>query len=105
MRRSLTIVVLSCYLFSACTSVQPEGTNEFIESWNNSAGNSAVSFWYTGEDQGHYVIVEKWPTRSATYHVDKARVRIVGVVGIFSDRDEISLNLKQENIEILDDSS
>ncbi len=105
MRKHLTILVLCCCLFSACTSAQPEGTSEFIDSWSKSDRNSAVSFWYTGEDKGRYVIVEKWPTKSVTYHVDKTRVRIVGVYGIFSDREEVSLNLKQENIEILDDAS
>jgi hypothetical protein len=105
MSNHLTVIVLSGCFFSACTSVQPEGTSEFIDSWSESASNSAVSYWYVGEDQGHHVIVEKWPTKSVTYHVDTSQVRIVGVYGIFSDREEVSLNLKQENIEIVDNAS
>jgi hypothetical protein len=58
MSNHLTVIVLSGCFFSACTSVQPEGTSEFIDSWSESASNSAVSYWYVGEDQGHHLIIE-----------------------------------------------
>jgi hypothetical protein len=101
----MTTAILVCCLLSACTREQPVGTIEFIDMWSGSVSNSAVSYWYEGENRGRHVIVEKWPGKSITYHVEKSRVRIVGIYGVFSGSDETSLNLKQENIEIIEDSA
>ena len=105
MRGHWSFFVLLCCLISACTDSQPEGTSDFIESWNDSENHSAVSYWYAGEGPGHYVILEKWPDRSIIYHVDKGRVRIVGVYGLVSSSDDVSINLKRENIEVLDNAT
>ena len=79
MRSFSSAVILLSFLLNSCAGDDPRGTDEFIDSWEESPKNSAVSYWYTGDSEGRYVIVEKWPDKSLTYHVDKSRIRIVGI--------------------------
>ena len=104
MRKLLCAAILFSALLISCAGDDPKGTDEFIFSWEESLGNSAVSYWYTGEANGRYEIVEKWSDRSLTYHVDKDRVRIVGIYTLARPGDDISLNLKRENVEIVTDA-
>ena len=104
MRSFSCAVILFSALLISCSGDDPKGTDEFIESWEESPNNSAVTYWYTGEAEGRYVIVERWSDRSLTYHVDKGRVRVVGIYTLARAGEEISLNLKRENVEIVTDA-
>jgi hypothetical protein len=71
----------------------------FRERWNASAQNSTVSWWYAGEDDEHYYLVEAWPTERHAYMVSKENAELRGVERrpVSRNQDEWS-NLKREHV-------
>jgi hypothetical protein len=83
----------------------PMGYEEFHVSWGSAPGNSAVSFWYVGESDTTYSIEERWPTKSVNYVVKKDRLRLVGIELYSVGSGEAPTNLKESNVEFIDNAT
>ena len=98
MRTLATKLSLTLSLIVAC-SESPKDTEQFATSWSESMQNSAVSYYYDGETDDYYRIVEKWPNKKlVTYHVSKDAVVLTDVPRHESNSGNLGIPLKYANL-------
>jgi len=99
--RKLKFIILLSFLFialSGCKGPTPIDGKLLKEKWVASSQNSAVSWWYLGENKEQYFISEKWPTEEVVYIVSKDMVMIKGVNSVQFDSGIEPVNLKESNV-------
>ena len=75
----------------------------FKKKWEESGQHSAVSWWYLGEKDNYFYIVEKWISEEYNYKVDKKYIEVVldQPKEFILDEDQW-LNLKTRHIKFKD---
>lgn len=88
--------ILSCS--DTFDEVSPESVEQKLA---ESANHTAVSWWYAGQDDDFYYIVEKWPMEKMRYKVRKDNMRIdLNVpIGAPPNKEEDWINLKATSIQ------
>ena len=97
MRTISTQLLLLATVLVAC-SESPKSTDQFVASWSDPVVNSAKSYWYDGETDNYYVIVEKWAANSIVYHVSKDAVVLKDVASHDVGSGAEQINLKLVNV-------
>ena len=85
-------------MLSACKEATPIDQASFKSLWEESRNHSAVSWWYAGESEDYYLIIEKWPAKSNLYKVSKHAITIKGIPQFQGNSGNKPINLKNHNI-------
>ncbi len=68
---SIIFIIIGC-----AKNFRQIDSKEFQEKFEDSINNSAVSWWYLGENDDFYFIIEKWIFEVKTYKIDKNQLNI-----------------------------
>jgi hypothetical protein len=74
----LLAVFLMIFLVG-CSSAQSIDTIKFHELWVAARNDSAVSWWYYGEDLESYYLIQQYPFHNNHYKVPKGGLKLKGV--------------------------
>lgn len=99
--RLAQLATLSWLLLAGCTG--PDFTTitaePLRERWEASMQDSAVGWWYAGENDEHYYLVETRPLEQHAYMVSKEDVELSGVERKALSRNDADWsNLKRDQI-------
>jgi len=95
MKTKKIILMIALFLLFGC--VKEISKENFIEKWESSTTNSAVSWWYAGEDEAYYYLIEKWPSKSNALKVSKTHISLIDMES-FPISKKKRINLKTNNI-------
>lgn len=83
---------------AGCSSAESIDAVRFQQLWVQAKNDSAVSWWYQGEDRESYYLIQQYPFHDNLYQVSKEGVALRGVdpkpYGSLSQ----PLNLKRDNV-------
>lgn len=71
---ALTLLIINTY--GCSKTFRQIDSNEFQYKFEDSINHSAVSWWYLGENDDFYFILEKWPFKVRAYKINKNQVNI-----------------------------
>ena len=73
----LVCCCIAIMLMGWCSfTIEEVSAAELRQRWQDSDKNSAVAWWYCGQEQGFRFFVEEWPDRRIGLKVEAAEVRI-----------------------------
>ena len=90
---SLCLIVLV-----GCSTPQAINASEFKNIFEESGKDSAVSWWYHGQDESFYYLSRKYPMKQTEYRVSKVGVELRGMPAAASKSLDVPINLKAENV-------
>lgn len=92
------VAVSLVILLTGCSSDESIDAVRFQQLWLQDKNDSAVSWWYQGEDGESYYLIQQYPFHNNLYQVSKEGVALRGVdpkpYGSLSQ----PLNLKRDNV-------
>jgi len=97
----LSVVLLpgcNVVLLSGCNEVESLNSDQFSEKWKSAEINSAVSWWYLGENEKQYFVSENMPLEKHNYTVSKSGVKFVGITAYKYKSGKEPVNLKINNV-------
>jgi hypothetical protein len=94
------IIYLYLVLLSGCNKEVSINGEQFANKWKSSEMNSAVSWWYLGENEDHYFVSENIPLEENIYEVPKSAVSIIGIDPFKYKSGKKPVNLKINNVAI-----
>ena len=86
-------------LLAGCSSDESIDAVRFQQLWVQAKNDSAVSWWYQGEDEEFYYLIQQYPFHNNLYQVSKEGVALRGVVPKPYGSLSQPLNLKRDNVE------
>lgn len=95
------ILCVLALLLASCSDTQPVDGLEFARVWQNSYADTAISWWYLGEDEDNFYLEEQWPDRETQYMVPKDFIVITGVARSSDGKSEIPVRLSANNLEFM----
>jgi len=69
-----TLAFITINTYGCAKNFRKIDSNEFQYKFEDSINHSAVSWWYLGENDDFYFIIEKWPFKARAYKIDKNQV-------------------------------
>lgn len=94
----ILLVTLLVITLSGCNEATPIEGEVFKEKWTTSNMQSAISWWYLGENEEQYFIAEKWPTKKNIYSISKHSITINDVEAFRFNSGIEPVNLKNNNV-------
>ena len=91
-------------LLAACSSAEPIDAVRFQKLWVQVENDSAVSWWYQGEDGESYYLIQQYPFHHNRFHVSKEGVALRGVTPNQHGSLSRPLNLKRDNVVFTEDA-
>ena len=85
-------------LLVGCSSAEPIDAARFQKLWLQAKNDSAVSWWYQGEDEESYYLIQQYPFHNNLYQVSKEGVAMRGVDPKPEGSLRRPLNLKRDNV-------
>lgn len=74
---SIFLLICSVVVLQSCRDKFDEvDASVFQAKLNEAFSNTAVSWWYLGEENGYYYFLEKWPLEQFGYKVSKQNLII-----------------------------
>lgn len=74
---SFIVLIFFMFLIGGCEDRFTEiDASDFKTKWNDSIKHTALSWWYLGEKDGYYYILEKWPLKKYGYKINKENIVI-----------------------------
>lgn len=73
----LIVLIFFIFLIGGCEERFAQiNASDFKTKWDDSIKHTALSWWYLGEKDGYYYILEKWPIKKYGYKIDKKNIVI-----------------------------
>jgi len=98
--RILTILSIILFIFFLPGCLNEMTGKEFKQIWDDAIYNSAVSYWYLGENNGYHYIQERWPSRFTIYKISVTEMIIKKKLKFTLNKKDW-INLKRDDIEFL----
>jgi hypothetical protein len=89
------------FLLSACSDTPAVSGLQFARMWQDSYADSAISWWYLGEDEEYFYLEQRWPEDRAQYRVPKAFIVISGIPRTRDGKSPAAINLTTSNLEFM----
>jgi hypothetical protein len=91
------IIALIVLILFGCANVSPISKVELGEKLQNSKRNSAISWYYLGENEKSYFISENAPMKEKVYEIPKSLIQLVDIKHFRYNSINQPLNLKFNN--------
>jgi len=91
-------------LLAGCSSAESIDAARFQKLWVQAKNDSAVSWWYQGEDGEFYYLIQQYPFHSNLYQVPKEGVVLRGMDPKPHGTLSQPLNLKRDNVVFTEDA-
>lgn len=102
--KSILLPFFMVIFFSGCESEYVEVDSDLLQhKLNDSANHTAVSWWYFGEKDNYYYLLEQWPLKSNYYKINKEYILIKGHQLTYPTNEKV--NLKRKYIKFVDDKN
>lgn len=85
-------------LIAGCSSAESIDAARFQKLWVQSKNDSAVSWWYQGEDVESYYLIQQYPFHNNLYQVSKDGVALRGIDPKPGGSLSRPLNLTRDNV-------
>lgn len=73
-------IVLTVIYLSSCSLNSFKDASEFKLRWEEAKDNRAISWWYLGETEEHYLIQERWFITQYHYEIPKTTWQINNIL-------------------------
>ncbi len=98
--RVLIFLLFLCLLGGCEDRFTDISSSAFKVKWDDSIKHTALSWWYLGEKEGYYYILEKWPLEQHGYRINKEHIVInLDHPKKFTLTESDWINLKKEHID------